>query len=41
MLYQRKSGGKILSELRIRTARVVRADQPRTRYEIAMALKKP
>ncbi|HEX3724866.1 MAG TPA: DUF6690 family protein [Pirellulales bacterium] len=40
-LYQMKWNGKPVSELRIRTARVVRADQPFSRYEIDVALKRP
>jgi hypothetical protein len=40
-LYQLKWNGKPVSELRIRTARVVRADQPFARYEVDLALKRP
>lgn len=40
-LYQVKWNGKALSELRIRPSRVVRADQPRARFEIDLAMKRP
>jgi hypothetical protein len=40
-LYQVKWNGKPQSELRIRPARVVRADQPRARYEVDLAMKRP
>jgi hypothetical protein len=40
-LYQVKWNGKPLSELRIRPSRVVRADQPHTRYEVELAMKRP
>jgi hypothetical protein len=40
-LYQIKWHGKPQSELRIRPARVVRADQPRARYEVDLAMKRP
>jgi uncharacterized protein DUF6690 len=40
-LYQVKWNGKPLSELRIRTARVLRADQPHARYEVDLAMKRP
>ena len=40
-LYQVKWNGKPLSELRIRPARVVRADQPRARFEVDLAMKRP
>jgi hypothetical protein len=39
--YQRKSWGKSHSELLIRPARVLRANDPHKRYEIEMALKRP
>lgn len=41
MLYQAKWNGKPHSELRIRTARVLRADQPFARYEVDLAIKRP
>jgi len=41
LLYQVKWNGKPQSELRIRPARVVRADQPFARYEIDLAMKRP
>lgn len=41
MLYQVRWNGKALSELRIRPSRVVRADQPFTRYEVQLAMKRP
>ncbi|HEV3137100.1 MAG TPA: DUF6690 family protein [Pirellulales bacterium] len=40
-LYQVKWNGKALSELRVRPARVVRADQPHARYEVDLAMKRP
>jgi hypothetical protein len=40
-LYQVKWNGKPLSELRIRPAHVVRADQPHSRYEVDLAMKRP
>ena len=40
-LYQVKWNGQPQSELRIRTARVVRANQPHARYEIDLAMKRP
>jgi hypothetical protein len=40
-LFQVKWNGKPLSELRIRPARVVRADQPHARFEIDLAMKRP
>jgi hypothetical protein len=40
-LYQAKWHGKPHSELRIRPARVVRADQPNARYEVDLAMKRP
>jgi len=41
-LYQAKQwNGKPLSELRIRPARVVRADQPRSRFEVDLAMRRP
>ncbi len=39
--YQRKSWGKSHSELLIRPARVLRANDPNKRYEIEMAIKRP
>jgi hypothetical protein len=41
LLYQVKWNGKPQSELRIRPARVVRADQPYARYEVQLAMKRP
>lgn len=41
MLYQRKWNGKPVSELQVRTARVVRADQPYSRFRVELALKRP
>jgi hypothetical protein len=40
-LYQVRWNGKPMSELRIRPARVVRADQPFARYEVELALMRP
>jgi hypothetical protein len=40
-LYQAKWNGKPISELRVRSARVLRADQPNTRYEVDLAMKRP
>jgi hypothetical protein len=40
-LYQMKWNGKPQSELRIRTAHVVRADQPHSRYQVELAMKRP
>ncbi len=40
-LYQIKWNGKPHSELRIRSARIVRADQPHSRYEVDLAMKRP
>ncbi len=40
-LYQVQWNGKATSELRIRTARVLRADQPHSRYEVDLAMKRP
>jgi hypothetical protein len=40
-LYQSTWNGKLRSELRIRPARVVRANVPRSRFEIEMMLERP
>jgi hypothetical protein len=40
-LYQVKWNGKPLSELRIRPASVVRSNQPHTRYQVDLAVKRP
>jgi Family of unknown function (DUF6690) len=40
-LYQVKWNGKPQSELRIRTARIVRASQPHTRYQVELAMRHP
>jgi Family of unknown function (DUF6690) len=40
ILYQRKWNGKPTSELRVRTARVLRADQPLSRFQVELALKR-
>lgn len=40
-LFQAKWHGKPHSELRIRPARVVRADQPNARFEVDLAMKRP
>lgn len=40
-LFQAKWHGKPHSELRIRPARVLRADQPNARYEVDLAMKRP
>jgi hypothetical protein len=40
-LYLVKWNGKPMSELRIRTASVVRADQPHARYQVDLAMKRP
>jgi hypothetical protein len=40
-LYQVRWNGQALSELRIRTSRIVRADQPHARYDIELAMKRP
>jgi hypothetical protein len=41
LLYQVKWNGKPTSELRIRTAHVLRAAQPHSRYSLEMAMKRP
>ena len=41
VLYQVKWNGKAQSEMRIRSARVLRADQPLTNYQIELAMKRP
>lgn len=41
LLYQYKWNGKALSELRVRPARVVRANQPHARFEVELAMKRP
>jgi hypothetical protein len=41
LVYQVKWNGKPYSELRVRPARILRASQPRTRYEVELAMKKP
>lgn len=41
LLYQIKWNGKPTSELRIRTARVLRAAQPNARYQVELAMKRP
>jgi Family of unknown function (DUF6690) len=41
LLYQLKWNGKPTSELRIRTARVLRSDQPFTRFQVELAMKRP
>ncbi len=41
LLYQVKWNGKPLSELRVRPARVVRANQPHARFEVELAMKRP
>lgn len=40
-LYRKKSSSRVDSELRIRPAKVIRADAPRARYEIDLAVKRP
>jgi hypothetical protein len=40
-LFMVKWNGKPVSELRIRPARLVRADQPHSRYEIYLAMRRP
>lgn len=40
-LFLMKWNGKPISELRIQTARVLRADQPNLRYRVDLALKRP
>ena len=40
-LFRKKNGARVDSELRIRPARVIRADAPRARYEIELAIKRP
>ncbi len=40
-LFQAKWHGKPHSELRIRPARVLRADQPNARYEVDLAMRRP
>jgi hypothetical protein len=40
-LFRKKSGSRVDSELRIRPAKVIRADAPRSRYEIDLAIKRP
>jgi hypothetical protein len=41
LLYQVKWNGKPTSELRIRTARVLRAAAPHARYQVELAMKRP
>jgi len=41
LLYQVKWNGKPTSELRVRTARVLRAAQPFTRFQVELALNRP
>lgn len=41
LLYQVKWNGKPTSELRIRTAGVLRAAQPNTRFQVELAMKRP
>jgi len=38
-LYQVKQDGKVLSELRIKPARIVRADSPHTRFEVSLVMR--
>jgi hypothetical protein len=40
-LYQLKWNGKPTSELRVRTAGVLRSDQPFTRFQVELAMKRP
>jgi hypothetical protein len=40
-LFQRKSWGTTMSELRIRPAAVVRSETPHARYEIELAIRRP
>ena len=41
VLYQVKWNGKPTSELRIRTARILRASQPHARFQVELAMKRP
>jgi hypothetical protein len=41
LLYQVKWNGKPTSELRIRTAQVLRASEPNARYQVELAMKRP
>ena len=41
LLYQVKWNGKPMSELRVRPARIVRASQPRSRFDVELAMKRP
>lgn len=41
LLYQVKWNGKPTSELRVRTARVLRSDQPFTRFQVELAMRRP
>jgi hypothetical protein len=40
-LYEVKWNGKPVSELRITTARIIRADNPRARFEVRLVLERP
>ena len=40
-LFMVKWNGKPISELRIRPARVLRADQPHARYQVYLAMRRP
>ena len=39
-LYQVKEGGKAISELRIKPARIVRSDSPHTRFEVLLVIQR-
>jgi hypothetical protein len=40
-LYRVREGRKVISELRIKPARVVRSDAPNTRFEVALLIERP
>jgi hypothetical protein len=40
-LYEVKKDGKVISELRIKPSRIVRADLPHTRFEVAIVIQRP
>jgi hypothetical protein len=40
-LYRVREGRKVISELRIKPARVVRSDSPNSRFEVALLLERP
>jgi len=40
-LYEVKKDGKVISELRIKPSRIVRADSPHTRFEVSIVIQRP